>query len=183
MQRPSMDSFAGELHFGESFFSTDGSLCRNQRHLFPMAKRIRACPQAAIEKAQHCFRTFTAAACAHREVFMAADPVIPFSSLICVRQQDGDKVTVLCNGRVVSETVPILQQEVRPLIAQFNTIVLDLTSVSYMDSSGLGALVGLFVSAKRAGKQLKLLNLSARVQELLRLTTLLNVFEGYGEHL
>ena len=114
---------------------------------------------------------------------MAADPVIPFPSLSCEKQEEGDKVTVLCTGRVVSETVPVLQREVRPLIERFKTIVLDLTNVSYMDSSGLGALVGLFVSAKRAGKQLKLVNLSARIQELLRLTSLLNVFEGYGEHL
>jgi anti-sigma B factor antagonist len=76
-----------------------------------------------------------------------------------------------------------MQQEVRPLIEQYKTIVLDLTDVSYMDSSGLGALVGLFVSAKRAGKQLKLINLSARIQDLLRLTNLLSVFEVYGEYL
>jgi anti-anti-sigma factor len=114
---------------------------------------------------------------------MAADPVVPFPLLTFEKQQAGDTVTVLCHGKVVSDTVPVMQQEVRPLIEQYKTIVLDLTDVSYMDSSGLGALVGLFVSAKRAGKQLKLINLSARIQDLLRLTNLLSVFEGYGEYL
>jgi anti-anti-sigma factor len=114
---------------------------------------------------------------------MATDPVIPFPLLTLEKQNAGDMVTVLCRGKVVSDTVPVLQKEVRPLIDQFKTIVLDLTDVSYMDSSGLGALVGLFASAKRAGKQLKLINLGARIQELLRITNLLNVFEGYGEYL
>ena len=111
---------------------------------------------------------------------MATDPVIPFPSLILEKQKAGDTVTVLCHGKVVSDTISVMQKEVRPLIEQFKTIVLDLTDVSYMDSSGLGGLVGLFVSAKRAGKQLKLINLNARIQELLRITNLLTVFEGYG---
>ena len=55
--------------------------------------------------------------------------------------------------------------------------MLDLTDVSYMDSSRLGALVGLYVSAKRAGKQLKLINLSDRVRDMLRVTNLLSVFD------
>jgi anti-sigma B factor antagonist len=115
---------------------------------------------------------------------MAADPVIPFPSLTLEKHTSGDTVTVLCHGRVVSETATILHVEIRDLIAQApKTIVLDLTDVKYMDSSGLGVLVGLYVSAKRAGKQLKLINLSSRVQELLRLTNLLRVFESFGEHL
>jgi len=136
---------------------------------------------------------------------MAADPVIPFPTLSLETERSGDTVTVRCHGRVVSGTAPILQESVRKLIngrsasndsptlqdkvrevigvAQPRTIVLDLTDISYMDSTGLGALVGLYVSAKRSGKQLKLINLSARVQELLRLTKLISVFEGFGEHL
>jgi anti-sigma B factor antagonist len=114
---------------------------------------------------------------------MGADRVIPFSSLSFDKQKSGDSVTLLCHGRVVSDTAPILQQEVRALIAESKIIVLDLTDVSYMDSSGLGALVGLYISAKRAGKQLRLVNLSDRIKELLRVTNLLSVFEGYGEYL
>jgi anti-anti-sigma factor len=114
---------------------------------------------------------------------MAADPVVPFPSLTFEQQKSGDTVTLMCHGRVVFDSIPALQDEVRTAIAQAQTIVLDLTDVRYMDSSGLGALVGLYVSAKRNGKQLKLINLSDRVLELLRLTKLISVFEGYGEYL
>ncbi|HEX8926680.1 MAG TPA: STAS domain-containing protein, partial [Terriglobales bacterium] len=100
-------------------------------------------------------------------------------------KKSGDTVTVLCYGRVVSDTTLILQNEVRQLIQnpEFKTIVLDLSDVNYMDSSGIGALVGLFVTSKRAGKRLRLINLKERIKELLRISNLLNVFEGYGESL
>jgi anti-sigma B factor antagonist len=92
-------------------------------------------------------------------------------------------VTLLCHGRLVAETAGRLQDEVHALLPQAQTIVLDLSDVQYMDSSGLGALVGVYVSTKRAGKRLQLLKLSERVQELLKITKLLSVFEGYGEYL
>ncbi len=114
---------------------------------------------------------------------MAANPIVPIPSLTFDVQKSGDTVTARCHGKVVTDTTKILQDEVRGLIAQFNIIVLDLTDVSYMDSSGLGALVGLYVSAKRAGKQLRLVNLSDRIMELLRVSKLISVFEGYGEYL
>jgi anti-anti-sigma factor len=114
---------------------------------------------------------------------MAADPIVPIPSLTLEKQISGESVTVLCHGRVVSDTAHILQDEVRRLITQFKIIVLDLNDVSYMDSSGLGALVGIYVSARRGGRQLKLVHLSARVKELLRISNLSSVFEGYGEFL
>ena len=64
----------------------------------------------------------------------------------------------------------------KPAFARFPTVNLDLTDVSYMDSSGLGAMVGLYVSAKTAKSQLKLINLSPRVKELFSLTRLGDVF-------
>jgi anti-anti-sigma factor len=114
---------------------------------------------------------------------MAADPVIPIPSLTFEIQKSGSTVTAHCHGRIVSNTIPALQKEVHAMMAESEIIVLDLTDLSYMDSSGLGALVGLYVSAKRSGKQLRLINLSKRVEELLRLSKLLGVFEGYGEYL
>jgi anti-anti-sigma factor len=114
---------------------------------------------------------------------MGANPVIPFPTLIIDRQifdqqSSKDTVVLLCHGRLVAGTAHLLQDEVRAQIAQAQTIVLDLSEVQYMDSSGLGALVAIYVSTKRAGKRLQLIKLSERVQELLRITKLLGVFEG-----
>jgi anti-sigma B factor antagonist len=118
-----------------------------------------------------------------QEVPMSAEPVVPFPSLRFDKQVSDDTVTAICHGRLISSTTSVMEDEVRAMIVQYQTIVLDLTDLSYMDSSGLGTLVGLYVSAKRAGKKLKLINLSKRVEELLRLTKLISVFEGFGEHL
>jgi anti-sigma B factor antagonist len=113
---------------------------------------------------------------------MAANPIVPFS-LTLETKAAGDTVTVVCHGKIASDGVQILQQEVRKLIGKHKRIVLDLTGVSYMDSSGLGMLVGLYVSARKNNTELKLINLNQRIKELLRLTKLASVFDGYGEYL
>ena len=59
--------------------------------------------------------------------------------------------------------------------------MLDLTDLSYMDSSGLGSIIGLYVSAKTAGTRLEMINLSKRVRELFSITNALSLFEVCGE--
>ena len=91
----------------------------------------------------------------------------------------GPVTIIICHGRVVSETSGQLKEVVKPLIPLGGRIALDLTDVSYMDSSGLGALVGLKVSALREGYcKLELVNLSPRVKELLRLSNLTQLFSS-----
>ncbi len=97
-------------------------------------------------------------------------------------QKSGDEstgpiTTILCHGRVVSETAGQIKEVVKPLIPLGGHIVLDLTDVSYLDSSGLGTLVGLKVSALKEGYcKLELVNLSPRVRELLSLSNLTQLF-------
>ena len=81
-------------------------------------------------------------------------------------------------GRITSNSTALLRTEVRGLIPGAKRIVLDLTDVTYMDSSGLGALVGLYVSARGQNCELKVIHLNQRLQELFRLTKLASVFEG-----
>jgi anti-anti-sigma factor len=84
---------------------------------------------------------------------------------------------IKCHGRVLSETSGELKNLVRPLIARGGQITLDFADVTGIDSSGLGTLVGLKVSAIGAGYcTLELVNLSPRVQELLKLTKLTQMF-------
>ncbi len=87
--------------------------------------------------------------------------------------------TLVCHGRLVSETAGQLKEAIKPLIPLGGRIILDLTDLSYMDSSGLGTLVGLKVSALREGYcRLELVNLSPRVAELLRLSNLTQLFSS-----
>jgi anti-anti-sigma factor len=93
----------------------------------------------------------------------------------------GDPV-VRCTGRLTTETSVLLKTEVRTLLPSKRRLILDLTDLSHMDSSGLGALVGLYISAKGASCELQLVNLSPRIRELLSITNVLSVFEDCGRY-
>ena len=92
-----------------------------------------------------------------------------------------DDVIVRCTGRLISVVSGRLQRDVKRLIPQAARITVDLTDVSFMDSMGLGTIAALYVSAKTAGCQLQLINLSPRVRELFSVTHLLSLFEAAGE--
>jgi anti-sigma B factor antagonist len=103
---------------------------------------------------------------------MTSEPAAPAQELKLETEKKPDAVVVRCAGRIVSSTSPLLQDTVRPLIAENKRVVLDLTSVSYLDSSGLGSIVGLWVNAKRSHCDLKLIRLNERIKELLRISNL-----------
>lgn len=94
------------------------------------------------------------------------------------KNEHGVTVTTLkCHGRLVSDTAGQLKEVVKPMIPQGGRIVIDLGDVAYLDSSGLGALVGLKVSAVKEGYcRLELANMSPRIMELLRITNLAQMF-------
>lgn len=93
-----------------------------------------------------------------------------------------DVVIVRCVGRLTVEHAEILKNHVKSLIPQKKRIILDLNEITQMDSSGLGALVSLYVSARKANCDLLLVNYSKSVRHLLGLTNLLSVFEAAGRH-
>jgi anti-sigma B factor antagonist len=108
---------------------------------------------------------------------MVANPIpLPELSLETVKRPE--ETFVRCAGKITSGTSDTLQTAVRALIPGSNRLVLDLTDVSYLDSSGLGALVGLYVSAKRQHCELRLINLNQRLKQLFRLSKLASIFEG-----
>ena len=102
---------------------------------------------------------------------MASNP-IPASNLNMTVSRAPGEAIVQCSGKITSDSSPSLKGAVKPLFADYKTVVLDLTKVSFMDSSGLGTIVGLYVSAKAANSQLKLVNLNDRLKELFSLTRL-----------
>ena len=86
-----------------------------------------------------------------------ADPLAPLS--LCIYAQE-DAMVVECTGRVISGGTDELRREVKALFPQTKRVILDLTNVTQLDSMGLGAIVSLYASAKAAGCELKLINLS-----------------------
>jgi anti-anti-sigma factor len=91
----------------------------------------------------------------------------------------GRVTKVICHGSLVNQTSGDLREAVKLLIADGGEITLDFKDVSFVDSLGLGTLVGLKVSA--LGKDdcsLEFEHLSPRVQELLRLTNLSEMFNS-----
>jgi anti-sigma B factor antagonist len=82
---------------------------------------------------------------------------------------------VHCTGRITAETVESLRTTVKPLLSPGERVALDLANVSYMDSAGLGALVGFYTSAQAASCQFKLINLEQRIKQLLSITQLLEL--------
>lgn len=112
---------------------------------------------------------------------MSATP-IPISDLILEAVTTPEEILIRCSGRIVSSTAGSFQTKVRSLIPEAKSVVLDLTDVRQIDSSGLGALVSVYMSARRRGCALKLINLSQRLHELFRITKLSSVFEGHGEN-
>ncbi|MGA8876956.1 MAG: STAS domain-containing protein [Candidatus Korobacteraceae bacterium] len=107
---------------------------------------------------------------------MAGASALPFEYEIEV---SGDTTVIKCHGRVVSDTAGDLKQLVKPMIPKCRRIVLDLTDVSHIDSSGLGTLVGLKVSAAAAAYcRLEFINFSPRLKELLHMTKLSQMLES-----
>ena len=89
-------------------------------------------------------------------------------------------VTILdITGRIVlGEEIGDLRDAVRALIAEGKKkIILNLVGVDYIDSSGVGELVGSFTTVRNAGGELKLLNLTQKVHDVLYVTKLYTVFD------
>ena len=94
----------------------------------------------------------------------------------------GDAAVVRCSGKLMAGVNDLLSHEVRQLIPGSKRIVLDLPDLTHMDSSGIGTVVRLYVSAKSAGCALELINIGERIRQLLGLTHLLSVFTTVCEH-
>lgn len=85
--------------------------------------------------------------------------------------------TIHCHGKLVNQTAGRIKDLVKPMIPNGGRIVLDFADLEYLDSSGLGALVGLKVSALNQGLvKLELTNLSPRLKDLLTMTNLAQLF-------
>jgi len=90
-----------------------------------------------------------------------------------------------CKGKIIAENLDAFEREIRdlmpesrdPIAAIAYRIVLDLSNVTYVDSSGLGALLGVWTAARDKGCDLEIANLNPRVEKLVEMTKLDTVFK------
>jgi len=107
----------------------------------------------------------------------------PAKTLTYEITRDGETVTVTCHGRLVAFHTEEFYRDVKEAALGGWTLVLDLADLAYVDSTGLGTLVRVYVHAKSSGCELKLLHLGKQLRNLLKLTNLLATFaqaEGDG---
>jgi anti-sigma B factor antagonist len=96
-------------------------------------------------------------------------------------RQAGDVTILDLSGSVrMGEGAISLRNSIRGLVDQGNKkILLNLAAVKNIDSSGIGELIANYTTISRDGGQLKLLNLTEKIQNLLVITKLLTVFDSY----
>ena len=98
-------------------------------------------------------------------------------------ERDGDSVLIAeCHGRLIFENARALKDAVREKIPGHKRLIIDLKQVPLIDSSGLGTIAGLYVSARTRGCQLEVVNASQQIRQLFSITNLLSLFEAAGRH-
>ena len=98
------------------------------------------------------------------------------------RESNGIVIIDLSGQITLGDASAALRDEVRDQSGHgFKKILLNLADVTYIDSAGLGKLTAAFTSVKNRGGELKLLNLTKRVHDLMQITKLYTVFDVYDD--
>ena len=101
---------------------------------------------------------------------------------IASRELDGVSILDLSGRITLGEGAVQLREAIRELISKgVKKIIVGLGNVNYIDSSGLGELVSSYTTAKNQGADLKLLNLTKKVKDVLQVTKLYTVFDIYDD--
>ena len=98
-------------------------------------------------------------------------------------RQVGDVTVIDAAGRItLGEGASTFRDTIRDFVAKSNKkLLINLSEVSYIDSSGIGEMVSGFTTVTNSGGHLKLLGLSKRVKDLLQITKLYTVFEAFDD--
>ena len=97
-------------------------------------------------------------------------------------REEPDLLIVKCHGCLIFGNTHTLKDEVKGKIPGHKRVVLDLKEVPQMDSSGLGTVMALYVSARTRGCKLELVNASDQIRALFSVTRVLSLFEAAGRH-
>jgi anti-sigma B factor antagonist len=86
-------------------------------------------------------------------------------------------------GRLTLEVTPDFKSEVKAMLTTPGHLVIDMSKVSYIDSSGLGAIVSLYTSARSIGCKFQICNMMEPVKRIFGLTKVLDAFENCGAYM
>lgn len=105
------------------------------------------------------------------------------AALIATTREVENIMMVDLSGRIaLGEGSALLRKTIRDLLEGGRTkIILNLGDINYIDSSGIGELVSGFTAVRNRQGELKLLNLTRKVKDLLQITKLFTVFEVYTD--
>ncbi|MCC7153410.1 MAG: STAS domain-containing protein [Bryobacterales bacterium] len=98
-------------------------------------------------------------------------------------RQVGDVTIMSCTGQItLGEATSAFRNTVREILNKgAQKLLIDLGKVTYLDSSGIGELVGSYSSASRAGASMKLVHLPKKIYDLLQITKLITVFQVFED--
>jgi anti-sigma B factor antagonist len=112
---------------------------------------------------------------------MAANPVPRPEELGLEPQKTESETIVRATGRITSSTSAKFEDTLRDLVSHNKRVVLDLTNVEYIDSSGLGSLVAVYMHATRTKCELELTNPKTRIRDLFSRSGLASFFSKVQE--
>ena len=120
----------------------------------------------------------------HRLVFShaaATNNVSEDGMNLKIEKRRVDGVTIVsCQGRIMfGDEANALRDFLKQVLTETPRLVLNLSGVTYIDSGGLGTLVGVYSSARGAGADIKLTGLGQRLRDVLQITKLATVFEVF----
>jgi anti-anti-sigma factor len=111
------------------------------------------------------------------QLIMAANSSIPSPELTLRTDKRADETIVYGSGRITVTTASLLQTTIRAAIPGTKRILMDLTNVTYIDSTGIGAMVSVYLAASKAQCDFKVVNAQPRVRDLFDITKLRAIFE------
>jgi anti-anti-sigma factor len=85
---------------------------------------------------------------------------------------DGGTPTLVCRGRITTETANHFRSEIKTLAPKHRFLKADLGGINFVDSEGLGSILGTYIVALSHGCDLMLVNVNSRVKDLLDITHL-----------
>ena len=88
-----------------------------------------------------------------------------------------EETLIRCVGKLTYTSCEVLRSTVHGLLPQTKRLVLDLKDMTYLDSFGLGVLVGVYLSARRQDCKLRLINVNQQAKGVLRITNLTYLVE------